>query len=169
MAIDRVKVKKEADKLLTAGKIERAIDEFQKIVDDNPKDYNTLNQIGDLCMQVGRVKEANDIHKRLGSAYERDGFHARAAAIFQKVVRNAPDDIDAAQRLADLYRQMNKTTDAVRVHLQVAEHFQKKGLIKRALEEFNKVVDLDPKNLKMKVKLADLYNKEGMKDRAAGI
>ena len=169
MAIDRVKVKKEADKLLTTGKVERAIDEFQKLVDDNPKDYNTLNQIGDLCVQVGRVKEGIEIHKRLGGAYERDGFHARAAAIFQKVVRNAPEDIDAAQRLADLYRQMNKTSDAVKVHLQVAEHFQKKGLIKRALEEFNKVVDLDPKNLKMKVKLADLYNKEGMKERAAGI
>jgi len=169
MAIDRVKVKKEADKLLTAGKVERAIDEFQKLVDDNPKDYNTLNQIGDLSVQIGRVKEGVEIHKRLGGAYERDGFHARAAAIFQKVVRNAPEDIDAAQRLADLYRQMNKTGDAVKVHLQVAEHFQKKGLIKRALEEFNKVVDLDPKNLKMKVKLADLYNKEGMKDRAAGI
>jgi len=169
MAIDRVKVKKEADKLLTAGKVDRAIDEFQKLVDDNPKDYNTLNQIGDLCVQIGRIKEGVEIHKRLGGAYERDGFHARAAAIFQKVVRNAPEDIDAAQRLADLYRQMNKTSDAVKVHLQVAEHFQKKGLIKRALEEFNKVVDLDPKNLKMKVKLADLYNKEGMKDRAAGI
>ncbi|MDP1831587.1 MAG: tetratricopeptide repeat protein [Geothrix sp.] len=169
MAIDRVKVKKEADKLLTAGKVERAIDEFQKLVDDNPKDYNTLNQIGDLCVQIGRVRDGVEIHKRLGGAYERDGFHARAAAIFQKVVRNAPEDIDAAQRLADLYRQMNKTSDAVKVHLQVAEHFQKKGLIKRALEEFNKVVDLDPKNLKMKVKLADLYNKEGMKDRAAGI
>lgn len=169
MAIDRVKVKKEADKLLTAGKIERAIEEFHKLVEDNPKDYSTLNQIGDLYVQISRVKEGVEIHKRLGGSYERDGFHARAAAIFQKVVRNAPDDIDAAQRLADLYRQMNKTTDAVKVHLQVAEHFQKKGLIKRALEEFNKVVDLDPKNLKMKVKLADLYNKEGMKDRAAGI
>ncbi|MBK9797165.1 MAG: tetratricopeptide repeat protein [Holophagaceae bacterium] len=169
MAIDRVKIKKEADKLLTAGRVERAIDEFQKLVEDNPKDYGTLNQIGDLCVQIGRNKEGVEIHKRLGSAYERDGFHARAAAIFQKVVRNAPEDIDAAQRLADLYRQMNKTGDAVKVHLQVAEHFQKKGLIKRALEEFNKVVDLDPKNLKMKVKLADLYNKEGMKERAAGI
>ena len=169
MAIDRVKVKKEADKLLTAGKVDRAIDEFHKLVDDNPKDYSTLNQIGDLYVQIGRTREGVEIHKRLGTAYERDGFHARAAAIFQKVVRNAPEDIDAAQRLADLYRQMNKVTDAVKVHLQVAEHFQKKGLIKRALEEFNKVVDLDPKNLKMKVKLADLYNKEGMKDRAAGI
>jgi tetratricopeptide (TPR) repeat protein len=169
MAIDRTKVQKEANKYLTAGKIERAIEELQKLVEDNPKDYNTLNQIGDLCIQIRRVKEGVEIHKRLGAAYERDGFNARAAAIFQKVVRNSPEDMDAAQRLADLYRQMNKTTDAVRVHLQVAEHFQKKGLIKRALEEFNKVVDLDPKNLKMKVKLADLYNKEGMKDRAAGI
>jgi tetratricopeptide (TPR) repeat protein len=97
MAIDRVKVKKEADKLLTAGKVERAIDEFQKLVEDNPKDYNTQNQIGDLCVQIGRVKEGVEIHKRLGSAYERDGFHARAAAIFQKVVRNAPEDIDAAR------------------------------------------------------------------------
>ena len=169
MAIDRNKIQKEANRLLTINKVERAIDEFQKLIDDNPKDYNTLNQVGDLCVQIGRMKEGVEIHKRLGTSYERDGFHARAAAIFQKVVRNAPEDIDAAQRLADLYRQMNRPVDAVKVHLQVAEYFQKKGLIKRALEEFNKVVDLDPKNLKMKVKLADLYNKEGMKDRAAGI
>ena len=81
MAIDRNKIQKEANRLLTVGKVERAIDEFQKLVDDNPKDYNTLNQVGDLCVQVGRVKEGVEIHKRLGSSYERDGFHARAAAM----------------------------------------------------------------------------------------
>lgn len=169
MAIDRAKISKNANAYLASGKVEKAIEEFRKLVDDNPKDYNTLNQIGDLYIQIGRMGEGVDIHKRLGMAYERDGFHARAAAIMQKVCRNAPDDIDAAQRLAELYRQMNRPGDAVKVHLQVADHFTKKGLIKRALEEFTKVVDLDPKNLKMKVKLADLYNKEGMKDRAAGI
>ena len=121
MAIDRSKIQKEANRLLTAGKVDRAIEEFQKLIDDNPKDYNTLNQIGDLSVQIGRVREGVEIHKRLGSAYERDGFHARAAAIFQKVVRNAPEDIDAAQRLADLYRLMNRPVDSVRVHLQVAE------------------------------------------------
>jgi pilus assembly protein FimV len=169
MAIDRAKISKNANAYLSSGKVEKAIEEFRKLVEDNPKDYNTLNQIGDLYIQIGRVGDGVDAHKRLGLAYEREGFHAKSAAIFQKVCRNAPDDIDAAQRLADLYRQMDRINDAVKVHLQVAEHFTKKGLIKRALEEFNKVVDLDPKNLKMKVKLADLYNKEGMKDRAAGI
>ena len=169
MAIDRIKVKKEADKFLAAGKVERAIDELRKILDDNPKDMNTLNTIGDLYLQIRRIPEAVEVFRRLAIAYERDGFAPKATAILQKTMRAAPDDIDIAQRLADLYRQTNKIKEAVQVHLQVAEYFQKKGLIKRALEEFAKLVDLDPKNLKNKVRLADLYNKEGMKDRAAAI
>jgi len=169
MAIDRIKVKKEADKYLAAGKVDRAIEELRKVLEDNPKDLNTMNTIGDLYLQIKRVPEAVEVFRRLAIAYERDGFAPKATAILQKTVRAAPDDIDIAQRLADLYRQTNKIKEAVQVHLQVAEHFQKKGLIKRALEEFAKLVDLDPKNLKNKVRLADLYNKEGMKDRAAAI
>jgi tetratricopeptide (TPR) repeat protein len=169
MAIDRAKVQKDAEKLLAAGKVDRAIEEFRKILEDNPKDLALMNKIGDLCIQANRLPEAVDIFKRLALGYERDGFHARATAILKKAVRSAPDDIDLAQRLADLYRQTGMVKDALAVHLQVAEQFTKKGLIKRALEEFTKVVELDPKNLKMKIKLADIYNKEGMKDRAASI
>ena len=169
MAIDRAKVQKEAEKLLAANKVDRAIEEFRKLLDDNPKDLALMNKIGDLCIQANRIPEAIDTFKRLALGYERDGFHARATAILKKAVRSAPDDIDLAQRLADLYRQTGMVKDAVAVHLQVAEQFTKKGLIKRALEEFTKVVELDPKNLKMKIRLADIYNKEGMKDRAAAI
>lgn len=169
MAIDRAKVQKEAEKLLAANKVDRAIEEFRKILDDNPKDLALMNRVGDLCIQAGRVSEAIDIFKRLATGYERDGFHAKGTAILRKAVRSAPDDIDLAQRLADLYRQTGMIKDAVAVHLQVAEQFNKKGLIKRALEEFTKVVELDPKNLKMKVKLADIHVKEGMKERAAAI
>jgi len=169
MAIDRVKVKKEADRLLAAGRTDRAVDELRKLLDDNPKDLNLMNQIGDLCIQAGKPGDAVDLFKRAAIGYERDGFGARATAVLKKAFRHAPDDIDLASRLADLYRQTNMIKDALQVHMQVAEHFTKKGLIKRALEEFSKVVDLDPKNLKNKIKLADLYNKEGMKDKAAGI
>jgi tetratricopeptide (TPR) repeat protein len=169
MAIDRAKVRKEAEKFLSAGRLDRAIDEYRKMLDDNPKDLATMNTIGDLCIQANRLSEGVDIFKRLAHAYERDGFAPKATAILQKTLRSAPDDMDIATRLADLYRQTGKIKEAVSVHLQVAEQFSKKGLFKRALEEFAKVVDLDPKNLKNKVKLADLYNKEGMKDRAASI
>jgi tetratricopeptide (TPR) repeat protein len=77
--------------------------------------------------------------------------------------------MDISERLADLYRQTNMLKEAIQIHIEVAEVCTRKGLIKRALEEFAKVVELDPKNLKNKVKLADLYHKEGMKERAANI
>ncbi|MDE3244701.1 MAG: tetratricopeptide repeat protein [Acidobacteriota bacterium] len=169
MSIDRAKVTKEADKLLAAGRIDKAIEEYRKLLDDNPKDLPLMNRIGDLCVQAKRVGEAIDIFKRLGMTYERDGFTQKGIAVLKKATRLAPDDLDMSGRLADMYRQVGMVKDALQVHLSVAEFFTKKGLIKRALEEFAKVVELDPKNLKNKVKLADLYNKEGMKDRAASI
>ncbi|MBL0311932.1 MAG: tetratricopeptide repeat protein [Holophagaceae bacterium] len=169
MSIDRAKVTKEADKLLAAGRIGKAIEEYRKLLDDNPKDLPLMNRIGDLCVQAKRIGEAIDIFKRLGMTYERDGFTQKGIAVLKKATRLAPDDLDMSGRLADMYRQVGMIKDALQVHLSVAEFFTKKGLIKRALEEFAKVVELDPKNLKNKVKLADLYNKEGMKDRAASI
>ncbi|MBL0211281.1 MAG: tetratricopeptide repeat protein [Holophagaceae bacterium] len=169
MSIDRAKVTKEADKLLAAGRIDKAIEEYRKLLDDNPKDLPLMNRIGDLCVQAKRIGEAIDLFKRLGMTYERDGFTQKGIAVLKKATRLAPDDLDMSGRLADMYRQVGMIKDALQVHLSVAEFFTKKGLIKRALEEFAKVVELDPKNLKNKVKLADLYNKEGMKDRAAAI
>lgn len=169
MSIDRAKVTKDADKLLAAGRIDKAIEEYRKLLDDNPKDLPLMNRIGDLCVQAKRIGEAIDLFKRLGMTYERDGFTQKGIAVLKKATRLAPDDLDMSGRLADMYRQVGMIKDALQVHLSVAEFFTKKGLIKRALEEFAKVVELDPKNLKNKVKLADLYNKEGMKDRAAAI
>ncbi|HET8901585.1 MAG TPA: tetratricopeptide repeat protein, partial [Holophagaceae bacterium] len=169
MAIDRVKVRKEAEKFQQAGRIDKAIDAYRMLVDDDPKNLALQNTYGDLLAQANRASEAVEVFRRLAIAYERDGFAPKATAVLKKAVRSAPDDMDLMQRLADLYRQTGMIRDAVATHLQVAEAFQKKGLVKRALEEFGKVVDLDPKNLKNKIKLADLFNKEGMKDQAAAI
>lgn len=167
MPIDRAKVQKAADSYMASGKVERAIDEYLKLLDDKPDDYQLMNRIGDLYLQVGRVPEAIDAFKRAGQGWERGGFHGRAAAIYKKARREAPDDVDLASRLAECYRQSNLLNEAVKVHMEVADYFTKKGLLKRALEEFNKVVQLEPKNIRNKVKLADLYNREGMKERAA--
>lgn len=169
MPIDRAKVQKSAESFMASGKVERAIEEFLKLLEDKPDDFGLMNRIGDAWLQIGRNADAMDLFKKAGLGFERSGFTNRAAAIYKKAHRSAPDDIDIAARLAECYRQTNMVKDAIQIHIDVAEHFTKKGLLKRALEEFAKVVELDPKNLKNKVKLADLYNREGMKERAADI
>ncbi len=169
MPIDRAKVQKSAESFMASGKVERAIEEFLKLLEDKPDDFGLMNRIGDAWLQINRTADAMDLFKKAGLGFERGGFINRAAAIYKKAHRSAPDDIDIAARLAECYRQTNMVKDAIQIHIDVAEHFTKKGLLKRALEEFAKVVELDPKNLKNKVKLADLYNREGMKERAADI
>jgi len=169
MSIDRAKVQKNAENFMAAGRVERAIDEFLKLLDDKPDDFGLMNRIGDSYLQIGRTSDAMDLFKKAGLGFERGGFTNRAAAIYKKAHRSAPEDIDIAGRLAECYRQTNLVKDAIAIHVSIAEQFTKKGLLKRALEEFAKVVELDPKNLKNKAKLADLYNREGMKERAADI
>jgi tetratricopeptide (TPR) repeat protein len=169
MAIDRSKITKLAENYMAAGKVDRAIDEFLKLIEDRPDDFQLLNRVGDAYLQAGKIPDAIEMFKRSGMGFERGGFNSKATAVFKKAHRIVPEDLDVSERLAELYRQMNMIKDAMQIHIEVADLFTKKGLIKRALEEFAKVVDLDPKNLKNKVKLADLYNKEGMKDRAANI
>jgi tetratricopeptide (TPR) repeat protein len=169
MAIDRTKIQKLAENYMATGKTDRAIDEFMKLIEDRPDDFQLLNRVGDAFLQAGKVPEAIDMFKRAGAGFERDGFNAKATAVFKKAHRVAAEDVDISERLAELYRSTNMVKEAIQIHMEVAEIFTKKGLIKRALEEFAKVVELDPKILKNKVKLADLYNKEGMKERAANI
>lgn len=169
MAIDRAKVQKQGDAYMAAGKIDAAIKEFRKLLDDKADDFNLMNRIGDALLQAGKGPEALDMFRKAGFGYERQGFTNKAAAVYKKAHRTSPEDVDLATRLAECYRGANMTKDAIQVHVEMADYFTKKGLLKRALEEFAKVVEIDPKNLKNKIKLADLYNKEGMKDRAAEI
>jgi len=143
MAIDRAKIQKQAETFMGQGRLDRAIDEFLKLIDDKPDDFNLMNRVGDAYLQAGKLPEAIEMFKRAGMGFERGGFNAKASAVFKKAHRTQPDDLDICERLAELYRQTNMIKDAIQIHIEVAESFTKKGLLKRALEEFAKVVDLE--------------------------
>src|SRR5512143_2931068 len=100
MAIDRVKVRKEAEGFLAKGRVDKAIDAYRLLLEDNPRDMPLMNTVGDLLTQAGRNGEAVDLLKKLAIAYERDGFAPKATAILKKTVLLAPEDMEIAQRLA---------------------------------------------------------------------
>lgn len=77
MAIDRIKVRKEAEKHQAAGRIDKALDSYRMLVDDDPKNLALQNTYGDLLAQGGRGQEAVEVFRRLAIAYERDGFAPR--------------------------------------------------------------------------------------------
>jgi Flp pilus assembly protein TadD len=48
VAIDREATLKQADKLVRQGKLDGAIAEYVRLVDEYPTDWNAINALGDL-------------------------------------------------------------------------------------------------------------------------
>ena len=156
-----------ADKYLRQKKYKLALEEFLKYLQKNPNDVNIINRVGDLYAQVGDIDKAVDFFLKSVDYYYKEGFFTKAIAILRKILRIAPDNIKIHERLADLLVQDGNTAEAKRVYLEIAEKYTKQGLKKRALEIYKKMVELDPKNTNIRLKLADAFLREGMRDEAA--
>jgi tetratricopeptide (TPR) repeat protein len=168
-SIDRAKVAKQAESYLASGRAAKAIDEFLKLLEDNPKDLSLTNRLGDIYLQENRLEEAMYMFKRVAAGFERDGFVNKAAAVLKKAIRSAPDDMDMVSRLIELYKRANMVREAIQIHLQIADSYIKKGLTPKALSEFTKIVELEPNNIKTRIGLAKLLQKDGHKEQAATI
>jgi tetratricopeptide (TPR) repeat protein len=158
MAIQRDKVIANAEKLVAKGKIEPAIKEYERLLDDNPNDVNTLNRIGDLWVRINRNDEAVKTFGKIADHYAKDGFFLKAIAIYKKINKLDPSKLDVYARLADLYAKQGLAMEAKSQYQVLADYYQKHGDPGNALLIYRKISELDPNAINIHVKLADLYS-----------
>ena len=65
MPLDRAATLRTAEKLIRQGKLDAAIAEYRKVLDDQPKDWNTVNTLGDLLFRAGQIDKAVDEYERI--------------------------------------------------------------------------------------------------------
>ncbi len=157
---------KQALKLTSDGKLEKAIEAYQAILKKTPKDTRVLNNLGDLYLRKKLYKEAAGIFGDLAKLYEDDGYTLRAIAICQKVLKIDPEMASIKARMAELYAKQGLVAEARIQYLDLASFLEKKGQVKEALEIFRKLADLDPGNLSVRAKLGNMFHKEGMNQKA---
>ncbi|HXI62293.1 MAG TPA: tetratricopeptide repeat protein, partial [Pyrinomonadaceae bacterium] len=167
MAFDKVKTLRAAERSLEMGKIPAAIKEYCKIVESEPDDFTTLNILGDLHVRVGNHEAAISCFRRIADHYREQDFALKAIAMFRKIDRLRPSDVEIANSLADLYAQQDLVVEARAHYLVVANAHAKSGATQAGLEVLAKIADLDPQNTDVRIKLAEGYLKEGMRNEAA--
>jgi tetratricopeptide (TPR) repeat protein len=158
MAVQRDKVIANAEKLVAKGKIEPAIKEYERLLDDNPNDVNTLNRIGDLWVRINRNDEAVKVFGKIADHYSRDGFFLKAIAIYKKINKLDPSKLDIYAKLADLYAKQGLAMEAKSQYQVLADYYLKHGDPANALAIYRKISELDPNSINVHVKLADLYS-----------
>ncbi|PWB76365.1 MAG: hypothetical protein C3F15_05450 [Holophagae bacterium] len=156
MAARRDKMLRDAEKLAQKGKMDLAIQEYEKVLKAYPTDVNTINKVGDLYLRVGRVDRAIELYERIADHFTQDGFATKAIAILKKINRLAPQRLDIFDRLADLYIQQGLVVEAKNQYQILADWYAKKGDHRRAVEIHRKLVQLDPANHMAHLRLADM-------------
>lgn len=143
MAIDRDDTLRKAEKLLRQGRLDAAIAEFERLVEACPRDWSTLNTLGDLLVRAGRVEAAAGYYARLAQHFASEGFLQKAAALYKKIVRIKPDDEQAWLQAADLSECQGLVADAKRCLVAVAELRGRRGDRRGAAEIAQRLAALE--------------------------
>jgi tetratricopeptide (TPR) repeat protein len=117
--IDRISALRKGEQLLRQKKPDLALAEYLRVLEDQPRDWNTANLVGDLYVQIGHLDKAVDQFTRLAEGLEADGFLSRAAAVYKKILKLKVGDEQALLRAADLAVKQGLLADA-RAHLETA-------------------------------------------------
>jgi len=154
-----------AEKYVQQGKIQNAISEYEKVLKADPKDLTVTNTVGDLYSRLGEVDKATDAFKIVGDAYATQGFTVKAIAMYKKISKLKPS-LESVLKLAELYTQQGLFNDARSQYLQVAEEFLKSGELDNAVRIFQKILEMDPENTAMRIRLAEVYVRLNKKNDA---
>jgi pilus assembly protein FimV len=161
MAYNKSKFVEAAQKLLNQGKVAQAIAEYQQILKHEPRDQVTLMTIGELYIRQGETFQAIDYFERLAQLFVGDGFLTKAIAVYKRIAKLAPEEIRPLEKLADLYVQQGVMSEARPLFLQLAEIHLKNNRQPEAVALLKKLLMAEPDNLRIQVRLADLYQAMG--------
>src|SRR5580692_7969975 len=162
---NKQKVLATAEKYVQQGKAQNAISEYEKVLKNDPKDLTVTNTVGDLYSRLGEVDKATECFKSVGDAYANQGFTVKAIAMYKKISKLKPS-LESVLKLAELYTQQGLFNDARAQYLQVAEEFLKSGELENAVRIFQKILEMDPENTAMRIRLAEVYVRLGKKNEA---
>jgi tetratricopeptide (TPR) repeat protein len=162
---NKQKVLSAAEKFVQQGKLPNAITEYEKVLKADPKDLTVMNTVGDLYSRLGNSEKAVECFKSVGDAYAAQGFTVKAIAMYKKLSK-LKASLEGALRLAELYTQQGLFNDARAQYLQVAEEFLHDGQLEQAVRIFQKTLEMDPENVAMRTRLAEVYVRLGKKTEA---
>lgn len=147
MAIDRARVLKRAEDLLRQGRLDAAIAEYLRILEDQPHDVTTANIVGDLFAQCGDADRAVAHYAQIADRYRREGFLSKAAALYKKILKIKPDDETALWRAGEVAEEQGLVADAKAAYLALADERRRRGDQRGAAELLVRVASLDPADI----------------------
>ena len=166
MSINKRKILQSAQKHVQKGAFDKALKDYQTLLEADPKDVNLRLKVGDLYLRLNKNDEAVTAYLKVADRFMKDGFDAKAVALYKQITRIDQKRVDIYLPLAELYQRLGLTSDAMGALQTAADAHYREGNKPAALELLRKMATLDPSNTTSRLKVAELLRQEGMRDEA---
>src|SRR5256885_14477857 len=156
--MDKNKIIDSAAKLVAKGAYDKAIKEYQKVLEADPKDVRVLQKMGELYQKKNDNPQAAHYFTKVAESYSSDGFFLKAVALYKQVLKLNPNLVEVNVKLAELHQQLQLMSEAMAYYQIVANHYDKAGDTKASLDTMKKIVDLDSDKVASRIKVVQLYS-----------
>jgi tetratricopeptide (TPR) repeat protein len=161
LAIDRAEALKKAEKLLRQGKLDLAIAEYVKMIDEQPRDWNTRNMLGDLYVRANQPDKAIAQYTQIADHLYAEGFFPKASALYKKILKIKPDEESVLLHLGEISATQGLLADAKAHFLAVAAKRRARGDRAAADEIIVRLGSLDPNDFDARVLAAQTLAQNG--------
>jgi tetratricopeptide (TPR) repeat protein len=166
LAFDRDDTLKKAEKLLRQGRLEPAIAEYVRVVEEFPRDWSTANTLGELYARAGQPQQAVVQYARIAQHFVDEGFYPKAAALYKKILKLQPQDETTQIQLADISARQGLLADA-KSHLNaIAARRRAKGDRRGAAEIVVRLGTIDPADFEARLAAARTLEEMGEEEEA---
>src|SRR5215510_5978137 len=87
VAFNKEKVMDAARRFVDKGQIDKAVKEYLRIVQEDPKDVRVWLKIGDLYEKKGSKQEAIETYAKVARFYHEQGFFLKAVAVYKQILK----------------------------------------------------------------------------------
>jgi tetratricopeptide (TPR) repeat protein len=166
LAVSKTQILQNAQSYMAKGNLDKAIDEWQKLISESPNDGNIYNTIGDLFLRKTDHNKATDSYLKAAEVFNNAGFALKSIALYKKILKLNPKRHDVYLKLSDVNAERGLTGNAIEGYLSVAKQYNQDGRVKDAIGVYRKIANLDPNNNSIRLNLAELCFKEGFEEEA---
>ncbi|MEZ4458274.1 MAG: tetratricopeptide repeat protein [bacterium] len=169
MSSKREKLLESAQKHIRKGSWDKAVKDYQGVLEEEPGDVRTRLKVADLLVKIERFDDALAEYQNVAYHYAKDDIYDKAVAVYKQALRIAPEDPRLHRDLGEAYWRHGRLKDSLRAFHTAQKIFRDAGDISSQRDVLERMTTIDPEDVGLQVQLAERYEKDGMRVEALRI
>lgn len=152
---------KSLQNLVKEGHIEKAIQEYEKIMEIEGNNLQVSYELAQLYARRGLISRVTDMYLNIADIYFNELELEKRLQVCNKIIEIEPESIRAREKIIEIYEKMGNKDEVREQCFSLSRICTVVGEVEKAMEYLKKGIEVDPDNLEACLELANMNVKQG--------